>query len=296
MPAPRRPASRPGLHVTARDRWIAAALHEHRVLTTPQLTALAFDGPRNAQRRLTALTHLQVLDRFRPALLTGSAPAHYLLGSVGASLLSTADRPIRRLGPPARLTLPHTLGVNDLYVALATATRRDPDACLERWWGERTCTHWWGRHARPDAYGRWRGPDTAGQQRRVDFFVEYDTGTENHSRVVGKLDGYRRLAAATGITTPIVFVLPNVEREANLHVRLTGRSLQWTPVATTNPGAKDGVLHPGGQVWLPVGATTRVPLGDLAGSEQAPADAGELEVRGWTPPPPLPPSPLAGSR
>ncbi|MGL5858155.1 MAG: replication-relaxation family protein [Angustibacter sp.] len=294
---------RPDPHVTARDRWIVAAVHEHRVLTTPQLTALAFTGLRSAQRRLTALTRTRVLDRFQPAVLTGSAPAHYALGPAGAVLLSTPDRPIHRIGSPSPLTLQHTLGVNDLYVALATpTTEHGAGGWLERWWGERTCRAWWGHHARPDAYGRWHGPDTADRPQRVDFFLEYDTGTENLPRVVAKLVGYRRLAAATGITTPILFVLPSAVRESNLQARLAGQALQHTPVATTHSHAMDALPHPGGPAWLPVGTTTRIPLGALPhpqhtgpGTEQA----GQLEVRGWTPPPPRPPtapSPPAAAR
>ena len=291
---PRTPATylRPSVQVTDRDRWIAAAVHEHRVLTSHQLATLAFDSIRGAQRRLTALTRLGVLDRFRPAMLTGSAPGHYVLGPVGAALLSTPDHAVRCLGLPADSPiLRHTIGVNSLYVDLATAQQHDPGVRLERWWGERTCIAWWGRHARPDAYGRWTSADSTGRNRRVDFFVEFDTGSENLPRVVAKLDGYRRLAASTGITTPILFCLPNTEREANLHERLTGRLLDRTPVATTTNAILAAVAHPGDQVWLSNAANARVGLVDLA--EPLPETAsGEGTARsdGWTPPLPLPPA------
>ena len=54
----------------------------------------------------------------------------------------------------------------------------------------------------------------------TDFFLEYDTGTEDLPRVVAKLAGYRDLAARTGITTPVLFWLPAARREAALRALL----------------------------------------------------------------------------
>lgn len=52
---------------------------------------------------------------------------------------------------------------------------------------------------RPDAYGRWRED---GHQ--VEFFLEFDIGTENLGKLGRKLHGYEKLATATGITTPVL--------------------------------------------------------------------------------------------
>jgi Replication-relaxation len=79
-------------HLTGRDRRLARAVGEHRVLTTGQLAALGFASVITARHRLAVLTGLGVLRRFRPHREAGSAPWHYLLGPVGAALLGAEDR------------------------------------------------------------------------------------------------------------------------------------------------------------------------------------------------------------
>ncbi len=83
--------------------------------------------------------------------------------------------------------LGHLVGVNGFFAALAARAR--PDAALAAWWSERRCTQRWGHLVRPDGFGRWT---EAG--RAVEFFLEYDTGSETVARVVGKLGGYTDLA------------------------------------------------------------------------------------------------------
>jgi Replication-relaxation len=74
--------------LTSRDRQLCRLLAEHRVLTSHQLTELAFNHLDTAEDRLRTLTTLEVLDRFRPRRDTGSAPYHYVLGPLGAALLA----------------------------------------------------------------------------------------------------------------------------------------------------------------------------------------------------------------
>jgi Replication-relaxation len=74
--------------LTERDRHLCRLLAEHRVLTSRQLTELAFDHRDTAEDRLRTLTTLEVLDRFRPRRDTGSAPYHYVLGPAGAAVLA----------------------------------------------------------------------------------------------------------------------------------------------------------------------------------------------------------------
>src|SRR6201999_2997099 len=52
--------------LTPRDRWLVRMLHEHRVLTSTQLTQLAFTDTRLANRRLRELYQHRVVDRFQP--------------------------------------------------------------------------------------------------------------------------------------------------------------------------------------------------------------------------------------
>ena len=158
--------------LTARDRWILHMLHEHRVLTTHHLTALAFPSPRAARLRLRELYLWSVLDRFHPHIPTGSAPVHYVLGPAGAAVLA-AEHGIdpKRFGYRRdrvnaiahRLRLTHTLGVNTWFTTLTTTappaqavrpSRHRPPLRLTAWWSEARCARHFGDLTRPDAYGR----------------------------------------------------------------------------------------------------------------------------------------------
>jgi hypothetical protein len=209
---PARPAVSPALlavlagRLTARDRWLLRMLCEHRVLTTTQITELAYGGPRRAALRLGELHRLRAVDRFRPLAATGSSPYHWVLDQAGAEVLAAEDGlPVARLGYRRDRAmdiafsprLAHTTGANGFFAALAAAARRDGGE-LACWWSERRCAALWGDLARPDGYGLWRHPGGQGS----DFFLEYDTGSEDLPRVAAKLTGYRELAARTGIATP----------------------------------------------------------------------------------------------
>ena len=241
--------------LTDRDRTLCRLLHDHRVLTTPQLTDLAFPSRNAAEHRLAILHQLGVLDRFRPHHTPGSAPFHYLLGPLGAALLAAeADQEPAQLGYRRDRTLAlahsqrlaHLLGVNSFFCALAHAARGQPDAALEVWWSEQRCATQWGRLVHPDGYGRWRQ-----QQTRVDFFLEYDRGSEPLGRLAAKLPGYLQLAQASEIATPLLLWLPTPAREAAARQALAASSL---PVATATPHPDQ---TPAGPLWLPLHASGR---------------------------------------
>jgi hypothetical protein len=238
--------------LTDRDRQLCQLLHEHRVLTTRHLTDLAFPSRNAAEHRLALLHRLGVVDRFRPHHSPGSAPYHYILGPLGAALLAAQhDQDPSRVGYRRdhalalahSQRLQHLLGVNGFFAALARAARQYPegDAALEVWWSEQRCADHWGRLIRPDGYGRWRQHHT-----RVDFFLEYDRGSEPQHRLAGKLPGYLELAHATGITTRLLVWLPTPAREAAARQALAGATL---PVATATPHPKH---TPAGPLWLPL--------------------------------------------
>ena len=77
--------------LTARDRWLLRMLHEHRVLTTGQITQLAFGTTRAATARLAVLYQYRAVDRFRPLAPAGSSPLHFILDEAGAMLLAAED-------------------------------------------------------------------------------------------------------------------------------------------------------------------------------------------------------------
>jgi hypothetical protein len=285
-------------HLTPRDRWLARVVAEHRVFTSTQLTQLAFASPRTANQRLLQLYQWRVLDRFQPLLAIGSAPMHYVLDLAGAAVLAAEDgldpadvgyRHDRALGIGHSLRLAHTVGVNGLYAALVAVARHttsrtdtDPDGrggrAVTAWWPETRCARLWGDLARPDAYARWREDG-----REVEFFLEYDTGTEPLTRVAGKLHDYARLAHATGIVTPVVFWFPTPARETAASAALTSTLTALdrpaaVPVATTvaDParGAGDhastyiAVLDsPAAARWLPLAAPDRTFGGRFGAAE-----------------------------
>jgi hypothetical protein len=304
--------------LTARDRWLLRMLLEHRVLTTGQITGLAFGTSRACTARMSVLYQLRAVDRFRPLTPAGSSPLHFILDEAGAAVIAAEDgvtagelgyRRDRAAAIALSPRLAHDTGANGVFAALAAAARASGgQLALESWWGERRCAATWGEHARPDGYGRWteRAPGRAAAA--ADFFLEYDTGAEDLPRLIAKLAGYHRLAARTGITTPVLFRLPTARREAALRARLAGPPPHGTPgpaadripgvpVATTAPDASpDG---PAGAAWLPAGRPgPRLRLAALAppGAPPPAAAPGQAPARApagglpWHPPAPAPPA------
>lgn len=357
---PRRPATRDGRltdraavagahlaflanHLTPRDRWLARVVGEHRVFTTSQLTHLAFGSARTANQRLLQLYQWRVLDRFQPLLAVGSAPMHYVLDLAGAAVLAAEDgldpidvgyRHDRALGIGHSLRLAHTVGVNGLYAALvaiarhtASHTGTDVDGrggrAVTAWWPETRCARLWGDLARPDAYARWHE-----EGREIEFFLEYDTGTEPLTRVAGKLHDYARLAAATGIVTPVLFWFGAQAREAAARAALASTLAALdrpgtVPVATTtadptrsgeptsvpdspaaarwrplSPGERPDARPAGGRVrlarltWPHTDTANSGPSSAapdrLGGDTARPESAGALA--GWVEPEPMPPA------
>lgn len=218
--------------LTARDRFICEMLFQHRVLTTDQVCDLAFDNLTSARHRLARLWQLRLVDRFRPQRATGSAPAHYVLDELGAVVVAAsrglerdelAWRRDRVLAVAASQHLPHLLGVNQFFCALARAARRRLDADLLAWWPERWCLAEWDGIVRPDGYGRWREQDAD-----VAFFYEHDRGTEPGARMAAKLHGYGEVALA-GEPVLVLFGFPSRGREQEARTALRAAGV---PVAT----------------------------------------------------------------
>ncbi|WP_280508408.1 replication-relaxation family protein [Nocardia flavorosea] len=302
--------------LTERDRWILRMLHEHRVLTTNQLAALAFPSPIIALRRLNRLHRYGVLERFRPLRTRGSAPMHWVLAPAGANVLAAeAGISVRELGYSHQRTLAiahslqltHTLGVSDWFTALTAHAPRDDrgqQARLEAWWSQTRCQRLWGDLARPDAFGRYTHPEAT-----LDFFLEYDLASTTLTRVAAKLHGYSELARTTGVITPVLLWTPTTLREANARegLRRTWQRLpdsEAVPVATAAAEllSSSPEASPADQVWLPLDSDTeRLRLHELttvwpartppavvdAHSGQTWAPAGGLII--LDPPPPTPP-------
>ncbi|MBC9718034.1 replication-relaxation family protein [Streptomyces sp. TRM66268-LWL] len=286
--------------LTGRDVWLAEMLHEHKVLTTHHITALAFPGQRTANRRLRQLYFMGVLDSFRPLRQRGTAAEHYTLGRAGAEVLAARagvdlaatgwrkDTCSRIAFSP---TLEHTLGVNALLVHLATTVR------LTTWLSERSANRLWGDWIHPDAYAHTTSTDSTSG---LPFFLEYDTGSYNLARVEGKLPGYASLNATTATYTPLLIHTHGSRRETALRRRLASTAARLDlPIATSNTDLGD----PTGPVWLPLGGApaARLDLPQLAAhwprlTPALASDTASLPVTGrpdslpWRPTPPRPPS------
>ncbi|WP_219419865.1 replication-relaxation family protein [Pseudonocardia nigra] len=268
--------------ITPRDRWIIRMLHEHTVLTTTQLARLGFASLRAAQLRLRTLHTLHVVDRWQPFLTSGSAPMHHVLGPLGVRILAAEEgidlaqlgyRRDRALAHTHRLTLAHDVGVNTFFTDLAT----HPHLTLTAWWSAGRCGRYFGHHAHPDGYATLRTRDPRGARPagrathnntsrpeggavgEWEFFLEYDTGTEPHPKLAAKLAHYQRLAAATGIATPLLIWITRPRREPNArhalagaHSRLAHPHLVPVFTATPQPSGHPDDRTPAGHVWLPL--------------------------------------------
>ena len=254
--------------LTERDRCLVEVLAEHQVLTTDQLAALAFPSLDTAQHRLVRLYRLGVLERFRWNAGSGSDRWHYTLGPAGAALVAAArgtepPRPAElrrravRLATSSRLA--HLLGVNDVFCCLGGHARTHPGSALVAWWSERRCAEHYGEIVRPDAYGAW-----AEEGRRVDFFLEYDTGSEPLGRLVAKLPAYADLVVAGGPAYPVLFWLPSLTREAHLQRLLTERRTSVAVATTAADMARSLGADPSGPLWLAPGMSGRRQLIELA--------------------------------
>ncbi|MBF6183363.1 replication-relaxation family protein [Nocardia otitidiscaviarum] len=307
--------ARLALCLTERDRWILRMCHEHRVLTTPQLTALTFGSPSRARRRLAALHDYGVLDRFRPLRAIGTAPTHWVLAPTGAAVLAAQAgielrelgfRPDRALAVAHSLHLAHTIGVNEWFITLASAARATGNAALLAWWSENRCRALWGDLVIPDGYGRYTQAGAT-----LDFFLEFDLATMALPTVAGKLHGYAELARTSGVITPVLVWVPLGSREAAARKALRDtwaglRDPEAVPVATAAADLLpiDPAASPAAPVWLSLDSTdgTRVTLPELAARwprvTPAPASvpvAPHSRYAVLTPPPPCPP-PEAGER
>jgi hypothetical protein len=270
--------------LTDRDRLLLDWLADHRVLTTFQISHALFGSLDFAQRRLVKLHRLGLVDRFRPLRAGGgSYPWHYVLDQIGAEFVAASrsqapPRPGQTTDRKRRIatsqTLKHLLGVNQFFTDLAGWARTHPPAALERWWPEQRC-------AEPGAFGTTLispvRPDGHGVfaegTRRVAFFVEFDTGLEQHSILLSKVSRYVEHVAKGGPAWPVLFWLPTVARERRLHQLLAGINLA-VPVATAVHDSLDANACAVDAVWLVVGGD-EAPRGltDLAGlGAAAPAD------------------------
>ncbi|MCC3329469.1 replication-relaxation family protein [Nocardia abscessus] len=253
--------------LTPRDLALLGLLAAHRALTAQQITRLLFTDANTARKRLVLLTGRGVLARFRACVRPGSQEYRYTLGPLGAMIHAAAtDAPIptprtvheKTLKLSRNPQLDHLLGINEFFTALCHHARTDPGCELVEWWDEREATKACAEIAHPDGYGVW-----SEHGRTVRFFLEYDTGTEDLSRLIEKLQGYRDLRSGD-ITIPVLFVLPGPKRQNNFHRLLTQQPATLTGLTVATATLADiAAEHPAAPVWWLAGHTTRHRLAAL---------------------------------
>jgi hypothetical protein len=248
-------------HLTGRDRDLVRCVARHRVLTTDQLTALAFSNLTTARHRLTVLVRLGVLRRFRPRRELGSAPWHYVLGPIGAALLGQEDRDDKKWIPQVRADrqlalersqrLGHMIGASWFFVALARE-ERDGGGQLAAWYSEREAADFLYAsqpvqpdEPHPDGLGIW-----AQDSHDICFLLEYDTGTEHLPQLTDKLSGYAQMARQhLAFRVPILFCFPTDRREQTARTALAATSASYElQIATA--AIEPARACPAGPVWI----------------------------------------------
>jgi hypothetical protein len=207
----------------ARERAVLLAIYEHKVLLTEHLKAMFFGSLRRAQDRLRNLARRGLIDTWYPLQPRGmgKASGHHTLTESGAqvvaSLLGIARSELRYVvrneeDREQDSYLAHRIGVNEFFCALIEAGRAHDGHGLAKWVPERTVRTGDG-WIRPDGYGVFLHPDGA-----LDFYLEYDRGTETTRQLTNKLAGY--IGVARDWTERgaehfpcVLIVIPNNRRE-----------------------------------------------------------------------------------
>jgi hypothetical protein len=123
-----------------------------------------------------------------------------------------------------------------------------------RWWSERDTARRYHQRIHPDGHALWHADGTT-----IGIFLEFDTGTEDLTRLVRKIDAYDQLAADGGPAYPVLFWLHSPTRELHLHDALHARARRSAAPAAT---AVRGTRGPADAVWT-LDGQHRLPLIEL---------------------------------
>jgi hypothetical protein len=248
--------------ITRRDKSICIDSFEHRFLTTHHAHRLHFTSHARARDRLRKLYNMRVLERFRPQADTGSHPFYYVLDDIGIAIVA-AHRGVdakelpydkhKALSLVYSPRLAHMTEVNDFFTVLAHKSNTS-SARLTSWLSERACAARWKGLVYPDGCGVVKTPEAA-----LSFFLELDGGTESGPRLADKLHGYAQMIGMPDCPSALLFCFPSRERES--HAR---KSLHDCGITIASAVLTDHMGDPHGDNWLPLGATRRVSLMELA--------------------------------
>jgi hypothetical protein len=279
-------------HLTDRDREIALALYEHRILTSSQLTLLFFSGRRRAMDRLLFLYRARVLDRFYPPrpFAHGKPQAHWLLDEAGAHIAAACLGMDRRQLPWRKREnwgthpqLAHRLEINTFLTDLISATLPHPALGVAEWSGSGSVKDQMpdGVALVPDA-----GILVSTPAGLVACLLEWDRGTESGSVLEHKLRLYSKAAGRSGWRCCVLFVVPGARRARTLEEAMSraGSSSpygeEWPVFVATVPELRE--FGPLGPIWQPLGEH-RMPLRleALPASDLEPPDPVAALGRRW---------------
>jgi hypothetical protein len=283
-----------------RERAVLVAICEHKVLVTEHLKAMFFGSLRRAQDRLRHLAQRGLIDTWYPPRPRGmgKASGHHTLTESGtqvvASLLGIARSELRYVvrneeDREQDSYLAHRIGVNEFFCALIEAGRAIDAHGLAKWVPERTVRTGDG-WIRPDGFGVFLHPDG-----ELDFYLEYDRGTETTRQLANKLAGYIGVARdwterGTEHFPCVLIVVPNHRREravaaafADALARFKRKDkLAGLPffVANEETLRQRGVL---GKVWAPLPKLDRrVTIRELPAKEGVDNDLSDCIGRCFT--------------
>jgi Replication-relaxation len=205
------------------------------------------------------LAHLLAVNAALTTLAATSTSAG--LATVTAGRGRTADGSAESVGLTVGLTAGSTAG------STAGLT-----AGLTLWWSQARAARHVGDFVRPDAYAHYHHPashPTSENSNRLAFFYEHDRGSEPSTQIAAKIARYHDLAAASAITTPVLFWLPSRAWETTVRDALAAAldaldTPGRVPIATTSPlqpGPRPNTLAAAtptppatlaGPVWLPL--------------------------------------------
>ncbi len=218
-----------------RERAALLALAEHKIFATDQILVMFCGSDRTAQRVLFDLREAGLIDSFEWRSKGKRDPDRHHLTPKGLKLAATLRGcRVAELGKvptteaAAKALMPHRRGVNRFFSDLVALTLERPGYGLETWRDEHKLKTPSGE-VQPDSFGRLLHPGGA-----VEFYFEYDLGTEHRSVLIDKFARYQRIASTwdplDGKSFPsVLFVCPKDARELEL-LRCAMRGVaHWDP-------------------------------------------------------------------
>jgi hypothetical protein len=204
------------INLDPKDREVLELTYEYRLLTSTQL-GLLLDGRKRSslKQKLQTLFHHGYLDR-PPSQVVWRITKQLSwdmtyaitpkgLQSLGIITKSRIDNKNQKLTPHF---MAHVRAINDIRIAITLATRNHPNLRLEFWipegkWQERIELNNQPKAIRPDGFFMLCDRSRLPEHQRYNYFLEYDTGSEDHGRLREKYRAYISLPEQKQIPNPL---------------------------------------------------------------------------------------------